>query len=135
MTSTPAQPRLASLQWAIIVLTVATALIHIGLGMTFLATGGALFVLNGFGYLGLLALLYWPAAVLDRYRSWVRWLLIAYTAVTIMAWLFTGLGSPLAGMPVEVGDTKTLVAYVDKVIEVVLIGLLWIDGNRSRKTG
>lgn len=132
MTPTPARPRLAGLQWTIIVLTVATALIHIGLGLTFLANGGGLFVLNGIGYLGLLALLYWPAAFLDRYRAWIRWLFIAYTAVTIVAWLFTGLGSPVAGMPIVLSDTKTLIAYVDKALEVALIVLLWLDGMRSR---
>lgn len=131
MTPLTSRPRLAGLQWAIIVLTIATALIHIGLGLTFLATGGTLFVLNGIGYLGLLALLYWPATFLDRYRSWVRWALIAYTAVTIVAWALTGLGSPLAG-EIKPGDTKTMIAYVDKAIEVVLIVLLWIDGTRSR---
>ena len=55
-----------------------------------------------------------------RYQRIIRWLLIAYTATTILAWyLITG-GSP------------NLLAYIDKPIEVALIVLLLIEDRRAR---
>ncbi|GIV73335.1 MULTISPECIES: DUF7475 family protein [Caldilinea] len=106
------------IQWGIIVLTVITAVIHIWLGVGFLDSGGLLFVLNGLGYLGLLVLLLAPIAALNPYRTWIRWVLIAYTAVTVIAWVFIG--------------TRSMVAYIDKIVEVALIVLLWLDGQRQR---
>ena len=118
------------LQWAIIGLTLITAAIHIWFASLWSDT---IFYLNGFGYLGLLGLLYLPIAFLKPYRNLVRWVLIAYTAVTFFAWLFIGLGSPLAG-PVDLGDTKTIVAYISKISELALIVCLWLEGRRSRST-
>lgn len=106
------------IQWGIIVLTVITAVIHIWLGVGFLDSGGLLFVLNGLGYLGLLVLLFAPIEALTPYRTWIRWALIAYTAVTVIAWVFIGTRSP--------------VAYFDKIVEIALIVLLWLDGQRQR---
>ncbi|MCS6827850.1 MAG: hypothetical protein NZ553_14660, partial [Caldilinea sp.] len=106
------------IQWGIIVLTVITAVIHIWLGAGFFDSGGQLFVLNGLGYLGLLVLLLAPISALAPYRTWIRWVLIAYTAVTVIAWVFIGARTPLA--------------YFDKVVEIALIILLWLDGQRQQ---
>ncbi|MCB9138364.1 MAG: hypothetical protein H6642_08465 [Caldilineaceae bacterium] len=103
--------RLGTLQYGIIALTVATALIHLALA----PKAGSLFWLNGLGYLGLLILLFFPSPALTPYRSIIRWALIVFTIVTIVAWVSFGTRSPLA--------------YLDKVIEVVLVGLLWLDGQ------
>jgi hypothetical protein len=105
------QRRFGLLQYAIIVLTATTAIIHLALAPRV----GWPFWLNGVGYFTLLALLYWPASQLDPYRPMVRWLLIAYTIVTIVAWFTFG--------------TRTLIAYVDKATEVLLVALLWIEGQ------
>lgn len=106
-------------QWAIIVLTAATALIHIWLARQFESGVDPIFILNGAGYLGLLGLLYLPIALLTRYRAAVRWLLIAYTAVTVLAWLFVG--------------ARSTIAYVDKAIEIALIVCLWLEWQQGRK--
>jgi hypothetical protein len=72
-----------------------------------------LFLLNFVGYVGLAAVLYLPA--LQRYRQVLRWVLLAYTLVTVVLWyLFTG------GRPDPVG-------YIDKIMEVGLIVLLLFD--------
>jgi hypothetical protein len=110
---------LGLLQWAIIVLTAATALIHIWLAFQFESGVDPIFILNGAGYLGLLGLLYLPIAPLARYRTAIRWLLIAYTAVTVLAWLFVG--------------ARSTIAYVDKAIEIVLIACLWLEWQQGRK--
>lgn len=107
--------RLGGLQWAIIGLTVATALIHITL-----AFPDRLFILNGLGYLALLGALYLPLEFLRPYRRAARWALIAYTAVTVALWLF----APSARSPL---------AFFTKAIEIALIVLLWLDGEESRK--
>jgi hypothetical protein len=99
---------------AIILLTVATAAIHLLLGLRF---GDTLFILNGVGYLGLLAALYLPQ--LRSYQNYTRWALIAYTAVTILAWaVMTGfdLASPLG--------------VATKLIEVILIICLFLEGRK-----
>jgi hypothetical protein len=97
--------RLTALDYAIIALTIATAVIH--LTLVFPST---LFIMNGLGYLALLAALYLPIPGLSSNRDRVRWALIGYTAFTVVAWLFTGSRIPIA--------------YLDKVIEVALIVLL-----------
>jgi hypothetical protein len=98
------------LQWGIILLTIATAGIHISLLFP-----DVLFILNGLGYLTLLAALYLPIPALANYRSWLRWALIGYTALTIILWVIMGSRGPLA--------------YIDKAIEVVLIVLLFIESR------
>lgn len=123
----PATRNKGALRAAIIALTLFTAIVHIWLGLGFLAMGGWAFVLNGAGYITLLVLYLVNWQPLVRLRWIVRWLFIAYTAVTVIAWLFIGTGSPIAG-PV-VMSTQTLVAYADKVAEIALIVLLWLDGQ------
>ncbi len=119
---------------AIIVLTLFTAIVHVWLGLGFLDSGGWAFVLNGAGYVTLLILYFVNWAPLARLRWLVRWLFIAYTAVTVIAWIFIGTGSPIAGPVVMSG--QTLVAYADKAAEVALIVLLWLDGqSQTREIG
>jgi hypothetical protein len=104
--------RLGPLQYAIIVLTAATAVIH--LTLTF---PSPLFILNGLGYLVLLGALYLPIPQLANYRSLVRYALIAYAALTVILWVIMGSRIPIA--------------YVAKVIEVVLIVLLFIESRQA----
>ena len=68
------------LQWGIILLTIATAGIHISLLFP-----DVLFILNGLGYLTLLAALYLPIPALANYRSLIRWVLMGFTALTIIS--------------------------------------------------
>ena len=122
----PATRNNGALRIAIIALTLFTAVVHVWLGLGFLAGGGWAFVLNGAGYLTLLMLYAAPWRPLAHLSWIVRWLFIAYTAITVIAWIFIGTGSPIAG-PVVISP-ETLVAYADKAAEVVLIVLLWLDG-------
>ena len=108
--------KLGPLQWAIVLLTLYTAAVHIWLGLSIPDT---VFLLNGIGYLGLLGLLYLPIALIAPYRNQVRWVLIAYTAVTFFAWVFIG--------------ARSTVAYIDKASEVALIVCLWLEWQRNRR--
>ena len=101
----------ATLRAGIILLTLATALIHLQL-----AFPDPVFILNGLGYLALLAALYLPVAPLARYRNIVRWALIGYAALTIFLWILLG--------------ARTSIGYLDKAIEIALILLLLLEARR-----
>jgi hypothetical protein len=105
--------KLTPMQMGIILLSVATALIHLALGIPYLLW---MFVLNGIGYIVLAVALYLPQ--LKKQQRWIRWALIVFTAITIAGW-------------VVVGERNTI-AYADKLIEVALIVLLILDGRKSR---
>ncbi len=118
MASSRASVRLG-LGVGIFLLTVATAGIHLYLAFTAMAfmgfnSGILLFILNGLGYLGLLALLQLPVPQLARFRSAARWVLIAFTALTIVLFFV-------------MAPEYTVLGYVDKAIEVALIALLLVD--------
>jgi hypothetical protein len=103
----------------IFVLTLATAVIHLYLALTAIGSMGfnfgvMLFILNGLGYLGLVAVLQLPIRQLARFRSAARWVLVAFTALTIVLFFV-------------MAPTYTLIGYVDKAIEVALIALLLVD--------
>jgi hypothetical protein len=108
--------RIGALQIGIIVLTAATALIHLQRGIAF---GMPMFIANGIGYIALVTALYAPIAFLAPYRKWVRWGLIAYTIVTIVGWL-------------AIGDKTEIVGIADKIIEVALVVLLVFDMRQNK---
>lgn len=105
-----------ALRIGIAILALGTALIHLQLNFP-----DPVFILNGLGYLGLLATLYLPIPQLDHRRNAVRWAMVGYTALTIFLWVLFG--------------ARTPVGYADKVIEVALILLLVLEaraGGRRR---
>lgn len=104
--------RLGSLQWAIILLAAATAVIHLWLGIP---NAFLMFILNGIGYLALVAALYLPQ--MRRYQPIVRWALILYTAVTIIAWVAIG--------------QRNAIGMIDKLIEAALIACLLVEARRA----
>ena len=109
----PMSPR----KLAIIILTVATAIIHLGLAFNAMSMGDmttvVMFLLNGIGYLVLLAAYYLPLPIARDYPRLVRWAFIAFAAVTIIGWVAFG--------------ARNTIAYIDKLIEVALIVLLLTD--------
>ena len=107
--------KLGSLQYAIIALTVITALIHLALGISAGGTFGLMFILNGAGYLVLLAALYFIPQLASQ-RSLVRWALLAFTAVTFILYF-------VFNWP----DIWRPVGLIDKGVELILIILLWMD--------
>lgn len=113
--STATSP-LRPLGLGIIALTLTTAIIHLYLG----SLGLPLFVLNGLGYLALLAALYLPIPRLASYQNAVRWVLVGYTALTVVLWL------------VITGGASTAIGYVDKMAEVLLIILLVASARAGR---
>jgi len=101
-------------RYAIIALTVITAIVHLGLGFT---TSNTLFILNGLGYLVLIVALYFIPQLAAQ-RSLIRWVLLAYTAVTFV--LYFVFNWPNIWGPA---------GLIDKAIELILMVLLWLDRN------
>ena len=99
----------------IFLLALGTAAIHLYLGLSF---GNTLFVLNGLGYLGLLAALQLPIPQLARFRGAARWALVGYTALTIVLYF--------------IDNPDMTIGYVDKAIEAALITLLLADAYLAR---
>ena len=88
---------------SVAVLTLGTAVIHLSL-----AFPDPVFIMNGLGYLALLAALLSPRTA--RYHGAVRWMLVGYAALTIFLWTLFG--------------ARSAIGYTDKAIEVALIAVL-----------
>jgi hypothetical protein len=89
----------------LVALTLATAAIHASLG-------GFLFTANAIGYAALAGAMVLPGP-LGHARWLVRLALLGFTAATIGGWLLFGARFPLA--------------YLDKAIEVALIGVVGLE--------
>jgi hypothetical protein len=98
------------MQWAILLLVLATALIHLWKGIS---DGLLMFIANGLGYLALAAAAYFPLVALANYRRLAKWALLAFTAVTIGGWILIG--------------ERSAIGFITKAIEVVLIILVFLD--------
>ncbi len=109
----------SQIRLGIILLTMATAFIHLTLSFRFPTGPDPIFILNGLGYLGLVSLLYLPVPQLLAQRNLVRWLLLGYTALTVLLWLLLWLFM----------GVHSMIAYIDKLIELALIGLLWLEAR------
>ena len=105
--------KLRPIDIGIILLTLTTAAIHFTLGQP-------LFILNGLGYLALLAAFYLPWAPLQQYHKLIRWAFAGYTLVTIILYfVFNSDGA---------WQSNTM-GLITKGIEVVLLLLLLYDSR------
>jgi len=109
------QSRLSGMQYIILLLVLATGLIHLWKGIS----GGPdfMFLANGVGYLVLGAAAYLPIAALANLRTLAKWALLAFTLITIIGWVLIG--------------ERSLIGYIAKAIEVVLVILLIGDLRRK----
>ena len=107
-------------RWAIVFLTLTTAAIHINFFFPN-PRGEWMFLLNGLGYLGLLALLYLPLGLPARLHRWVRPVLMGHTALTIALYVFFSL---------QLHNWSLWLGPINKALEIALIGLLWFEGDR-----
>src|SRR5215212_9208665 len=96
----------------VVVLTLMAAVVHLSLLFP-----DPVFILNGIGYLGLLAALYLPVPRLVPHRRAVRWTLIGYAMLTILAWVAIGERTPLG--------------YSTTAGELALVILLLVEGRRT----
>ena len=109
---------------AVVALTLFTAGCHLYLGLNGLRRPlnifTVLFILNGLGYLALLAALMLPIPQLSGYRPLLRWGLLGFAALTVVVW---------AALVITIHFGAIPLAYVTKVVELTLIGVLWFGGG------
>lgn len=108
-----------TLRTLVTVTAILTAVIHLYYAFFLIGpteTLGLLFVLNALGYLVLLLAYLGKLSVLRLSNDVITWAFIAFTAVTILAWIAMGERSPLA--------------YFTKLDEIVLLIALFL-GRRS----
>lgn len=108
-----ASVNLGSRQYIIIALAVVTALLHLLLGIGSEGFFQVAFVLNGLGYLALLAAFYFLPQFAGQ-RGMVRWAFLGFTAVTFILYF-------VFNWP----DIWRPMGLLDKVVELVLIILLY----------
>jgi hypothetical protein len=96
--------KLGFLQYAILLLALATAAIHFSL---MLPKIDPIFTLNAVGFIGLAVALYFQLPILKNYPKAVRIFFIGYTLLTILLWVFIG--------------QRSLIGYSAKLIEVLLV--------------
>ena len=127
------QGKMVSLQgrhYAIIVLVVATALLHFGAALDrvlFPDGPDPLFMLNGLGYLGLLGAYFLPIPFFQARHRLVWWALFAYIILTIVAWLVIWVGINVIGNHVAFFSRDSIYGVPAKIMEVILLYLLWHD--------
>ena len=114
----------STLRLAVIVLTVITALIHLFLGVISLTGGdmmfGVLFLLNGIGYLVLMAGVVTDSVpILSDNKPLAHYALIAFALVTIIAYLVIN------------GFDFGAMGIISKVDELLLIIATWLHLNAS----
>jgi hypothetical protein len=106
-----------NLRLAVIVFGLFTAAVHLylnirpGYGFSYPFPGA--FLLNGLGYLALLAALFMKIPALDGVRRYIPWALMLFAAATIGAFL-------------KFGDMSDMLGWVTKADEVLLIGAVFL---------
>ena len=102
-----------AIRGGVVLLTLIAAAVHLSLLFPDVA-----FILNGLGYLALLAALYLPIPRLVPHQRLVRWALIGYATLTISLW-------------VAIGE-RNLLGFSTTAGEVALVILLLVEDRRTR---
>ena len=100
--------------YGIILSSLATAFLHVTL------YPDIMFTLNGLGYLGLLGAYFLPIPFFQQKHTLVWWVMVGYTALTIILWV-------VMGDKTFVAVTSSATGYYAKVAEVILLACLWAD--------
>ena len=109
-------------RYGIIFFTLATALPHLSFYPYYAAQGRPFdpIVLNGLGYLALLAAYFLPIQFFQRSHRLVWWALFGYTVLTILLWIMLGDKQFVTG-------TSSAIGYYAKAVEIILLAFLWAD--------
>lgn len=83
------------------------------------------FTLNAIGYLGLLGAYFLPIPFFQERHKLVWWALFVYVIITIVAWLVIWVGLNVIAQGVPFFSHDSLYGVPAKIIEVILLVLLW----------
>jgi hypothetical protein len=103
----------SSLHKLIIVTAILTGIIHLVVLSLLIGQVSTLFVLNGLGFLVLLAAWYYTPGFLSSQRAALHAVFILYTLATIGAWI-------------AIGDKGDILGIITKLDEVVLLVALFL---------
>ena len=121
--------QLKTQQYLIIVLVLATAILHLAAAFDrILFPAGVpdpLFLLNGLGYLGLLGAYFLPIPFFQQNHKLVWRVLFGYVILTIVAWLVIWVGINVIAQGVPFFSRDSIYGVPAKIIEVILLSLLW----------
>ena len=110
------------MKWLIGLLTAATGILHLLVGFHIIGADGPtnwILVLNGVGYLVLLGL-FWTSN--SSRRGTIRWILLAYTLITLVGYFL-----------LPSGGFQNTTGLIIKAIELLLIILLFLDRGSDRE--
>ncbi len=116
--------------YVIIVLTLATAILHIAAAfdrVLFPDGVDPLFTLNALGYLGLLGAYFLPIPFFQQRHKLVWNVLFGYVILTIVAWLVIWVGINVIGNGVAFFSRDSLYGVPAKLIELALLYTLLQD--------
>jgi hypothetical protein len=116
--------------WGIILLTLATAVLHLAAAfdrILFPESPDPLFLLNGLGYLGLLGAYFLPIPFFQQRHKLVWGVLFGYAILTIVAWVIIWVGINVIANGVPFFDHDSLYGVPAKISEILLLTLLWRD--------
>jgi len=125
--------RLTGKHYAIIILTLITAFLHLAAAFDKqLFPGGPdpLFILNGLGYLGLLGAYFLPIAFLQQRHELVRKVYMGYAVLTIVAWIFIWVIQAVIINHTPFFAHDSLYGVPAKITEVILLFLLSSDKSK-----
>jgi len=122
--------KITGIHYGIIIGVLITACLHLvaAFDKALFPTGpDPLFLLNGFGYLGLLGAYFIPIPFLQEKHKLVWWGLFLFVIVTIIAWLVIWVGLYVIRDGTPFFSHDSLYGVPSKITELVLLWLLWSD--------
>lgn len=122
--------KLSGRHYAIIVLMLITAIMHLAAALDkqlFPEGPDPLFLLNGLGYLGLLAAYFLPIPFFQQRHELVRRGIILYAIITIVAWLVIWVGFSVIRDGVPFFSRDSIYGVPAKISELFLIWFLLQD--------
>ena len=122
--------KLTGKHYGIIVLALITAFLHLAAAMDkqlFPDGPDPLFLLNGLGYLGLLAAYFLPIPFLQERHELIRKIFMGYAVLTIIAWLVIWVGFSVIRDGVPFFSHDSVYGVPAKIAEVLLLWFLSTD--------
>jgi len=122
--------KLTTKHWGIIGVTLVTTVAHLAAAFDrVLFPDGAdpLFILNGIGYIGLLGAYFLPISFFQNRHKLVRWALIGFAIITILAWAYIWVFQYVIVQGVPFFSRDSWYGVPAKIAELILLALLWTD--------
>ena len=126
--------KLTSRQIGIALTSLATALLHLAAAfdnVLFPDGPDPLFILNGIGYMGLLGAYLLPIPFFQQQHKLVRWALIGFAIITILAWIFIWVIQYVIIQGTPFFSRDSWYGVPAKICEVILLVLLSGDKQQS----